>query len=226
MNKRNLLMLVLCWLLPAGLAAQISIQNISYTSAQPVHVSATAAITAGPAVVVATGANVTYTSATSVRLLPGFRTEGTGYFHAVIGTPPSGPYALTVVNGSGSATGLATGRALSITANAAPANQYFAGWTLDSGTGVFGSYSLGSTFFLMGAGSATIRATYSSTPPAADSDGDGVSDAVETALGLNPNDASDVNVQRYQYDRINQLKRGPGGEYIKDAEGNIEDVVP
>jgi hypothetical protein len=61
----------------------------------------------------------------------------------------------------------------------------------------------------------------------ADYDGDGVTTGVELFLGLNPYyDPNDVNVYRYSYDKINQLKRGPGGEYKKDAEGNIEEVQP
>jgi hypothetical protein len=60
--------------------------------------------------------------------------------------------------------------------------------------------------------------------PNADDDGDGVSNATELALGLNPNDYSDVNVQIYRYDRTNQLVEGPGGTYVKDSEGNITDV--
>ena len=65
-----------------------------------------------------------------------------------------------------------------------------------------------------------------SLDPNADDDGDGVSNSLETALGLNPYDPADVSVSIYTYDKINQLKTGPGGQYIKDAEGNIKQVLP
>lgn len=57
-----------------------------------------------------------------------------------------------------------------------------------------------------------------------DNDGDGVSNGVEQDLGLNWNDPNDVRPFYYTYDKANQLKTGPGGEYEKDAEGNIKKV--
>ena len=62
--------------------------------------------------------------------------------------------------------------------------------------------------------------------PNLDNDGDTVANGIEDQLGLNRNDASDVRVFTYTYDKINQLKRGPGGQYNKDAEGNIKEVRP
>jgi len=66
--------------------------------------------------------------------------------------------------------------------------------------------------------------TAATSAPEIDSDGDGVSDAVEILLGLNPNDPNDVRVYQFTYDRINQIKTGPGGQYDKDAEGNVTKV--
>ncbi|MDD3179012.1 MAG: fibronectin type III domain-containing protein [Opitutaceae bacterium] len=59
-----------------------------------------------------------------------------------------------------------------------------------------------------------------------DSDGDGVANEVELTLGLNPCAPSDVDVHTFTYDRTNQLQSGPGGQYNKDAEGNIQGVQP
>jgi len=70
----------------------------------------------------------------------------------------------------------------------------------------------------------TVQANY--LDPKADEDGDGVSNGVELSLGLDPYDPTDVNVQVFEYDKTNQLKRGPGGQYNKDAEGNIQEVRP
>jgi hypothetical protein len=65
--------------------------------------------------------------------------------------------------------------------------------------------------------------------PAGDYDGDGVSNGLELSLGLDPENSGDVRVFTYSYDKNGQLKRGPGngatGEYIKDAEGNITQVL-
>lgn len=62
--------------------------------------------------------------------------------------------------------------------------------------------------------------------PNADNDSDGVTNGVELSLGLNPNDPTDVRVFNFTYDKINQLKTGPGGTYQKDAEGNIKKAGP
>jgi len=73
--------------------------------------------------------------------------------------------------------------------------------------------------------SSVLTVTTPSPDPNADSDGDGVINGLEFSLGLNPYDPTDVNVQRFEYDKINQLKKGPAAqEYIKDAEGNIKRI--
>lgn len=68
--------------------------------------------------------------------------------------------------------------------------------------------------------------TKTSLDPAGDADGDGVNNGDEQALGLNPTDSSDTNVYNYEYDKVGRLKKGPGGTYIQDAEGNIKQVQP
>lgn len=69
--------------------------------------------------------------------------------------------------------------------------------------------------FLVGTGNPTL-----------DSDDDGVPDDVELEIGLDRFNPNDARVFFYLYDKANQLKRGPGGEYVKDAEGNIKKVQP
>lgn len=71
--------------------------------------------------------------------------------------------------------------------------------------------------------SAPVEATFrTSWNPTGDDDNDGVSNQIERDLGLDWGDPADVRVYRYTYDKANQLKTGPGGEYVKDAEGNIK----
>lgn len=77
----------------------------------------------------------------------------------------------------------------------------------------------------LSADSATIQVT-TAYDPAADNDGDGVTNGLEMELGLNPSDPGDVRVFLFDYDRIHQLVDGPGGTYAPDAEGNIEEVQP
>lgn len=78
-------------------------------------------------------------------------------------------YALTVVNGTGSASGLTQGTQVTITANAPPSGQMFNGWTV-SGPGSIGNAGAASTTFTMGAGSATVTATYRTIPPTTQDD--------------------------------------------------------
>jgi len=54
-----------------------------------------------------------------------------------------------------------------------------------------------------------------------DDDNDGVPDAIEQKLGITP---ADVHLYSLEYDKIDQLKSGAFGQYIKDAEGNIKQV--
>ena len=62
--------------------------------------------------------------------------------------------------------------------------------------------------------------------PKGDDDHDGVSNEIEDLLGYNKYDPNDASAQRFEYDKTNQLKAGPGGRYLKDAEGNITEVRP
>lgn len=58
-----------------------------------------------------------------------------------------------------------------------------------------------------------------------DTNGDGVPDAVDTALGLNPGQAQPDAVARskaFGYDSLNRLQSGPGRTYDLDAENNIK----
>lgn len=58
-----------------------------------------------------------------------------------------------------------------------------------------------------------------------DTNGDGVPDAVDTALGLNPSQSQPESAGRskvYSYDQLNRLQSGPGRSYELDAEGNIK----
>lgn len=72
---------------------------------------------------------------------------------------------------------------------------------------------------------ASINVSTPEPDPNADYDNDGVATGIELLLGLNPyTDPNDVRVFNYTYDKANQLKVGPGGEYEKDAEGNIKKV--
>lgn len=211
-------------LLPLAAAAQTTIQNTTYNSGQNVAESGSATITAGPAVTVSSGANVTYQATTRVTLSPGFTATAGSSFHAYIGSGVGGTYTLTVVGGTGGASGLTPGTVRTIVADPPPSGETFTGWIIVFGSGSFADPAASSTTFTLGASDATIAATYSTGE--LDSDGDGVSDAVEIMLGLNPYDPSDVNVYRYEYDKINQLERGPGGQYKKDAEGNIKETRP
>lgn len=74
------------------------------------------------------------------------------------------------------------------------------------------------------AGTAVRTVAISTIYAGADSDGDGVDSTTELMLGLDPLNPADVRVFNYTYDKANQLKIGPGGEYMKDAEGNVKKV--
>jgi|GEM_PF-7093166 len=220
MKLLRILILTAAGLLPYELAAQ-NIQNVTYTSGQTV--SGSSVITAGPAVLVPSGITVTYQASSSITLRPGFTAAAGSNFRAYIGSGPgNGTYALFVIDGEGDATGLAPGSVRTITANPPPSGESFTGWVLLSGQGTLADLNSAVTTFTMAASDATVVATYSSAGE--DTDMDGVPNTVEVLLGLNPNDPTDVNVHRYNYDRINQLKSGPGGQYPKDKEGNIRSV--
>jgi chitodextrinase len=76
-------------------------------------------------------------------------------------------------------------------------------------------------------GAASIQVATPAPDLAADYDNDGVSTGVELELNLNPyTDPNDVRVFRYTYDKANQLQSGPGGTYVRDAEGNLKKVKP
>ncbi|MFZ5497238.1 MAG: FG-GAP-like repeat-containing protein [Verrucomicrobiota bacterium] len=180
MASLRLLLLAVAALLPLAAAAQTSIQNVTYTSGQTVAVNSTSTITAGPAVTVASGANVTYQASGRITLSSGFTAQAGGYFRAYSDGPPDpGTYTLTVIGGTGSATGLIAGAEVSIQANTLPPGETFTGWVITSGSGSFANALLPGTTFIMGAGNATITATHA---PGVDDD-DGWSDEAETNLG-------------------------------------------
>ena len=89
-----------------------------------------------------------------------------------------------------------------------------------------GRYDVVVTNGLGSATSALANLVVVTNIPTADDDGDGVSNEIEQSLGLNRHLPTDTNVSRYEYDRLGQLRRGPGGQYKIDAEGNIEEVRP
>lgn len=79
------------------------------------------------------------------------------------------------------------------------------------------------------AGPATTAARLFVPISGVDDDGDGASNELEGASGLdpnNPNDVSAANTRRYDYDRSNQLRKDPGGEYAPDKDGNVKSKTP
>ncbi len=62
-----------------------------------------------------------------------------------------------------------------------------------------------------------------------DSDADGMPDMVEIALGLDPkvpNAPPTSKIKSYDYDKLNQLKKSPEGDFQSDKEGNINVKTP
>jgi hypothetical protein len=101
--------------------------------------------------------------------------------------PTPQTYAVTVTNGTGSAS-YAEGDTVSISANAPAAGQVFDTWTTSDGV-TFADPSSATTTFTMPAKAVTVTATYKEDSK--DSDGDGVPDYVEEQEGTDPNDACD-----------------------------------
>jgi hypothetical protein len=66
-------------------------------------------------------------------------------------------------------------------------------------------------------------AAFSALSADGDEDGDGLRNSEEEQVGLNPL-VADVDHRSFTYDKANQLKTSPDGEYAKDAEGNIKEV--
>jgi hypothetical protein len=64
--------------------AQVVVQNTTYTSGQNATVIGPATIQAGSAVLVSSGANVTYQAETSILLEPGFQAQTGSTFHTSI----------------------------------------------------------------------------------------------------------------------------------------------
>jgi hypothetical protein len=206
-------------------AQNLSVGPVSYTNATNPDVQATSTIGTTSTVTVSSGAAVTFRAGTKITLSPGFRASSGAYFHAVLGSVTlTSVYTLTVINGSGGSGGLSAGTVRQITANPTTGTLAFANWTFVTGPGTILNSASSSTSITIGSGDVQVRANYSGGS-SQDSDRDGVNDDIEIALGLNPNDPNDVNVFNYTYDKVNQLKTGPGGDYSnKDAEGNIQEV--
>lgn len=112
----------------------------------------------------------------------------------VIDLNPPGAYTLTVLNGSGGASGLNDGAVRTITANAPAAGQVFSGWSIVSGPGALASTTLATTTFTMGAGHATVQANYTadSTPPTVPT-GLAASSITPTSFILSWNASTDAN---------------------------------
>ena len=90
MKTRSLrLQLLALLVLAAPLAADTTIQNTTYTSGQNVTVN-DSTITAGPGVIVASGAVVTFRASTRITLGPGFTAASGGTFHAFVGADGDG----------------------------------------------------------------------------------------------------------------------------------------
>lgn len=90
--------------------------------------------------------------------------NGVWAFTAIAAPPPPPPpttYALTVNSGSGSGN-YAAGQTITVTANAAPNGQQFAGWT--GATNALANASASSTTLTMPAAATAITATYSAIP--------------------------------------------------------------
>ena len=79
--------------------------------------------------------------------------------------PPPNTYLLTVVRGTGGGNYLANA-SVTITADAAPAGQVFAGWAVTAGTATVADTANPNTSLTMANGSVTVEATYRNTGPA------------------------------------------------------------
>jgi len=122
-----------------------------------------------------------------------------GAYTLTVNSPPT--YALTVQNGSGAGNYLA-GTAVAISA-AAPATGFaFSNWALTSGGGTFASASASNTTFTMGAGAATVSATYVDVQAPGLPSGMSSTSLASTSFTLNWNAASDnVGVTAYEVRR-------------------------
>jgi hypothetical protein len=87
--------------------------------------------------------------------------NGVWAFTPVSAPPPPTTYALTVNNGSGSGN-YAGGQTVTVTANAAPSGQQFAGWT--GATSALANASASTTTLTMPAAATSISVTYSTIP--------------------------------------------------------------
>jgi len=152
-------------LTPLALIAQTNVQSTTYSSGQTYTVSGPTTITAGPSVLVSSGANVSYYATSTITLSPGFTAASGSYFHALNATAPTPPatYTLTVQHGSGGGLGLASGAVKNISATV-PAGSAFLNWTVVTGAGTIGNATASSTTFTMGASNAKIRANFTAAP--------------------------------------------------------------
>jgi hypothetical protein len=73
-------------------------------------------------------------------------------------------YDVSVLGGSGDASGLPTGATIAISAAAPPIGQKFSHWSITSGSGSFTNAAAPVTDFLVGNASATVQANYVSAP--------------------------------------------------------------
>lgn len=234
--KLSLGFLLFVGITAAGLS-QTTVQNTTYPTGTT-NVSGPSTIYASTAVLVPSGANVTYTADSSITLDDGFVADEGCTFTAQLTNEgsSSAPAIVTQPVNRNVSVGATVTFSVTATGNA-PLNYQWrkegapiSGATVSSLTlanvqlTAAGSYDVvvSNSIGTVTSNGATLTVT--SFDPNADDDGDGVANGVEVALGLNPFDPTDVNVHRFTYNKVNELESGPGGQYVKDPEGNIKQV--
>jgi hypothetical protein len=258
----------------ALVSAATVIEDTSYSAGTIAVVSAGSdSISTQDQVVVHAGARVTYHSAATITLSPGFHAEAGSRFRA--GSPVDhalyqgitfqpamqpggvqlakvtfvntgawtwdGSYQLTKSSNPGNGIGLsatvlaapstAPGQtaqfSITLTAPLEEGIYRFPRWRMvRDGAGEFGELSP-EVYIQVGAGSDA----FDGLPPEyhTDSNGNGIPDAVEVALGLDPYAPyvpPEGSLKEYQYDVLNRLSGDPKNLFEYDTEGNLEGTTP